>query len=68
MQRQIITYLIFLETRYQIRPHFFSKKMFREENDIKDTVAASFSKPKLDFHQEIHQYLQTPPRQRLTGK
>ena len=35
--------------------------MLQEENDIKDVVAASSSKPEFGFHSKIHQYLQTPP-------
>jgi len=38
-----------------------SKMTIQKENDIKDVIASSSSKPKLGFHLEIHQYLQTPP-------
>ena len=82
-KHQIITSHVYLETRCPIRcpisalsdavevmklDRRTSKTMLQEENDIKDVVAASSSKPELGFHSKIHQYLQTPPRQCLTRK
>ena len=75
-KHQIITSHVYLETRCLIRcpisalsdavevmklDRRTSKTMLQEENDIKDVVAASSSKPKFGFHSKIHQYLQTPP-------